>query len=436
MNVVKAAPNRATQFIYKLSDLEVKALSYAFGREFNDIENKELYRIALELLKKARDRHWWFECDCQSYDKPILFPRKIDSYLTLVHLNHRGKHADNCIFKEKKSVAGKETYKPTREYDTSFPIKLCSNLSSKLSIKKDSFFHDSVESRGANPLSKLGRTLYTILKVAGLDQLNSHQFDIMAQYKALHQAAKKLTLGNDIPLGEFFWTHPGQKVAAVMKIKNYKKEWLKGARPFGILLMVADSIEENTLYSKIGDKSYEIKLQDIKYSSGRLAKNLGPFLVLITITNFPDKPYWYDAYQGFAVPIYAKNCLLPMESQFERLTARSIFQKWWPYWERQNLEIQFTKPLFDYSVILEGKEEAVRPDFIIASKKNSVVLEVMGSHEKDYLERKKHTVSAMKQKWPLVEFDAYTASKKNRWKEDLDFSLKGVTRQLFNIDNL
>ena len=75
----------------------------------------------------------------------------------------------------------------------------------------------------------------------------------------------------------------------------------------------------------------------------------------------------------------------------------------------------------------------VKPDFLISTPTKTLVLEVAGSHEESYIERKKRTQDQMSQLGKVFEFDALQADLDKQFDDRLKGFLKAVSRELFAV---
>jgi len=148
-----------------------------------------------------------------------------------------------------------------------------------------------------------------------------------------------------------------------------------------------------------------------------------PYLALTTVAEC-DRSGYYDTVDSFVTPILAENNLPPLDSSYERKVLK-ILLKISRSLLRKVSRVAIRKPLFDIPV---SDNRLCRPDFIILGQNRKVVLEVMGSWEDEYLERKTRTHPLMEEVGPLVTVDAHLAETKNQWKE-LEGSL---ARQLYS----
>ena len=100
----------------------------------------------------------------------------------------------------------------------------------------------------------------------------------------------------------------------------------------------------------------------------------------------------YECIEGYAQPIVARECPVPVDSHYERRafgTLRAtlvVLQRTYP-----DAEFRLEKPLFD----IETEEGACLPDFLITAARGGgterFVIEVMGFERPEYLKGKEVT---------------------------------------------
>lgn len=397
----------------------LKRLAYCAksGGELDSNSTRHLF----DLLRTVKLKQEWIACDCHN-DKP--------SVMTVCHRNQSlylrrvasfPEHDQACIF-YRESV--ENTSQATRKKPKASSLFSLYRESSEVAAPKVSLSISG--SSGGQSLPKLARRLFQLLDMAGLLQVTSDYREIKAQYGALKKVTESLQLTPKNRLCHYFWTHPAQVGYAGMYLKKTKYTWPKEHSPHGFLLVVAEKIDGDTLLCKYGGKTYEIKTQNpVKLSSGRLGGISAPYLVFMSIASLGASAGFYPL-DAYAIPVYSPFLLMPVESHYERLFLKKLLSLSASL-KKRGINSVIEKPMFDISV---GENEACRPDFIIKANNKTLVLEVMGSHEEDYLERKARTHPLMEKLGPLLEFDALKATNNKSWDEDFTKIAKIIYAQL------
>ena len=229
------------------------------------------------------------------------------------------------------------------------------------------------------------------------------------------------------------WYHITADIEQIVtKLKEREHYWPKGSRPYSLCVAIVDSIEAKTLRFAYKTKSIEVKLEgQLNKSSGRLGERSAPFLVIFTVTDTNDERGVYRPYNGFYVPVYSKSNLIPVDSSYERRVLQEI-ESWLPWWTKtKGLKVKITKPLFDIKEFCDGELQSSKPDFLIETPGEKIIFEVMGSHEPEYVERKKRTVGYMEAIGEVIEFDALAADIAGTWDAKLAEKIKKLSALIF-----
>lgn len=426
--VKKFKKGEKIQVLETLSEEMVNALFYVFVKNTGDYYQRE---IVSRLVEKIRENAW-IACDCHTESLPLMaIGRSSKDNYYLKRIIKRGKHHSECFFKEVDylHISGNNYIKP---YTENIAFKLHSRGRIAVSDKKN----ETVSHAGPSiRYPKLARVLYTMISAAKLNQLFIGEGTI-DRFHALHEVAKKFSLETGVNAADFFHTYPD--VARMVKnLKQKEKMWSKKMRPHAICITVANKIEENHLFFIRNNKMSEVVLNgEVKKSSGRIGANSGPFLVIFTVTDTLDNIGNYKPMNAFYVPVYNVSQFVPVDSTYERDVLEAIEKLC--YWclnknkaKDLPLKVTVTKPLFDIEKLCEGKLESSKPDFLIETPNNNIVFEVMGSHEEDYLERKKRTTKFMKALGEFIEFDALYAKEKDCWEMNLKDTMRVLASHIF-----
>jgi hypothetical protein len=199
-------------------------------------------------------------------------------------------------------------------------------------------------------------------------------------------------------------------------------------------VVTADEIEEesNSMLCKVKCEIKKIAFSGIlKKLSGRIGQVSAPYLVIFTITDAVNDGF-FQPMNVFVVPVYSKSLLVPVDSSYERKVFSKLLQAL-PYWKKCGAEVRIKKPLFDTVVHTQEGEKSIRPDFLISANGTKIILEVSGSHEVEYLERKKRTHALMAEFGTLINFDACEAEKNGNWQQALNFLFRDITRLVVPI---
>ncbi len=416
MQLIKKCSSKENHFsiIRKVSNDEKEAMFWVF------IKNKGTHaqiKLATSMAEFMKDHEAWVLCDCSEVSKPLMtmaLSSKSNYYLKRITL--RGKHVASCVFKEVENEysASQSGRKPCSKKKPLLLHKRGS-IEETRSKKSNVSFHSGMASKD----SKLARVLYTWLFDARLNRLYLDKtMTLLERYQFLKKAAASYELANKINAADFLFTYPDVDSIA-RKLKATKHQWSSYARPYALCITVADCIEGKTIQCHYKEKTIDVVLNgELKKSSGRIGANSGPYLVIFTVTDTQDDQGKYQPMNGFYVPVYSKNQLIPVDSGYERRVLQKL-EQYARWWQEKGIKTTLIKPLFDIKEFCEGQLCASRPDFIIETATQKYIFEVMGSHEEEYLTRKKRTVKWMEAIGEVIEFDALHADQTKTWDESL-----------------
>ncbi len=191
-----------------------------------------------------------------------------------------------------------------------------------------------------------------------------------------------------------------------------------------------DDIKLVKYFSK--DRSTKFTLfnsvSNVHLHSGRISLKKGPFVFIATIaeTTKESGGTLIAPLRCYIAPVLSKGNWAIMDSDYERRVAsRLISSKGW-YSAKADFLAAVSKPLFYTSTDIEP----CLPDFIISSEHHSIILEVMGSHAPQYLDRKERTHASMEQLGQLMTFDAYAAEKGGTFDEECFDAVRKVFNTL------
>lgn len=369
----------------------------------------------------------WVRCDCKT-DGPIMAIRHNsggDFSLTTIHTY--GVHADNCpLFAESVQLKPKPIDLQQPEDQFNFHRKVRPPQSSR---------NPSTSSNASSVRQNtLYRLLATLMEKSGLSTLDN-DLTFRDCMERINDAACSIKLANK-PLNDhlFFGFEKFHQVKSHIANQNVKS-WGKSL-PHAILIDVVDEVSRdgddfllNKVFSKSKSTSFTLygRSTTTYLHSGRISLRKGPFIVIATIgESSSEKGTSFVApLRAYIAPVLSKSNWVVVDSNYERVVARQMLSA--KIWYRDNTDLIITasKPLF----YIDTDIEPCLPDFIVGSDSLAIVLEVMGSHSKDYLARKKRTHESMETLGKLIEFDAYLAETSN----DLDKQCFETVKSIFNL---
>ena len=370
----------------------------------------------VKLCQAIHERDCWVQCDCiTGEEKPVFrFNRAVSGKLYLHHITSRKSHAPECVFKEvhySKSTHPGSNNKPNIKKLT--PLNLLPKKAFDL-LPKSAPKSNSERSPSVKRQHSLGYALNRLLDEAGVNVICPTK--TLMPFKAIEEAASRIEFLSKKMLSGYLYLNPKMVVRAAYALRDDKSAWPEERSRHCLFLIKARKFDATTIDSILPDGSIQqITISNRIYcSSGRLGERSGPFLALILITNSVDKPSFYEPVKAFIQPCYSEKSFIPVDSYYEREVLRRLFAIQFEY-SKQNKTLKIIKPLFDIPVHQGRPEETfVLPDFIIHSPSKKLIIEVNGSHEEDYVARKKRMHDSMEALGPVFSIDAVGAEKNNQ----------------------
>ena len=421
---------KAGETTYKLkaiTEQEANALFWVFVKNNGSDSQRH---IAQSIAQYLKDHDGWLRCHCRAGDLPLITAGiSINNHYYLRHLNARAEHDKHCRFKaiDRPNLQYEHHAKPCSK---NVPLRLhrlgVVSQEGKSKEKKEAHNHCG------NRYPRLARVLYSFIDDARLNQFTiEDKLRLADRYHLLQKAVAPYQLERGIKASDYLFTYPDVGRMAE-KLEESKHCWPEHSRAYAICISIADQVVNNTLHFNFKDSPVEVTLSGkLIPSSGRVG-NSSPFLVIFTVTDTTDEPGVYKPFNGFYVPAYSKSRLIPVDSSYEREVLKLIAHRahWWQ--QKHGLKFKIIKPLFDIKTLCEGQLQTARPDFLIETPNRNIIFEVMGSHEDEYLERKRRTLKIMQEIGEVIEFDAFYADRSGHWDKTLKDSVSKLTTAVFN----
>lgn len=357
--------------------------------------------VFADLAAHLRDRQLWLACDCtgEAADPPMLHARRMpNGQATLVRMPGRRPHAASCPFHLDPGTGG--------------PVRLDPGLDGPLQdgafgilkpIKASAGPHGAREPRsGAAPgrrIPKLARVLFSILHGAGvLRSEDGHVLLLPDQYAALRKTMAGLRLSphlEHLTVNAVTALHPSQIQSVVDRIKGH--DWGRELTPHGFLITPVQSFLDRELVAGSLKDPVTLTLATDPIVPGRQTD--GPYMGCFLIGPTSSLHHRFELLRGYLHPIVDRLWLCPVDSGLERSVV-PLLRGQQAYWSKgHGVGSILEKPVFS---IYPG--EQVIPDFIYrhTDSNGKVIVEVMGSTDPEYRERKSRTHSRMADWAPIV----------------------------------
>ncbi|HHF7380146.1 TPA: hypothetical protein ACPSKF_000640 [Legionella anisa] len=388
----------------------------------DDLLMREEKKQILTFCRSVHERDLWIQCDCVAgLSKPVFrFNRASSGTLYLHHITSRGDHAEGCAFKERiwtTSELLNQQEKPRLKETT--PLNLVSKKSvDALPKNNNEPLRESTSSTGSRR-SKLCRGLYRLLDDAGVNVINPQTK--IVPIKAIELAASAIEIQPKKRMLDYLYTNPSLLFKAAYALRDDTTPWQNGIRKHALMLVKAHSFDEQIIEAFLPNgTTQKIKISNRIYcSSGRFGSRTAPFMALILITDSAEKPNFFEPFNAFIVPCYSEKTFIPVDSHYEREVLRRLFALQFER-TKQGCHLEIIKPLFDIKVSPGTPEETgVLPDFILKTRNKQLIIEINGSHEPEYLQRKNRVHQSMGELGLVLSLDAYGAEKENRFNQSM-----------------
>lgn len=426
------------KFIRNLDERTSSLLQAYIRRENSD----RYYYAILSLLKEAHEKGAWFACSCYStLSQRALFAvrRLASNHLTLVRMTHRSTHHPLCplwqAVNHDKHFFSKDGIR--KDWTSKKPLLLYPRHETSLSVSPLKR-KDGQQEKNRSNTPKLGRILFTFLEKANLQTfpLQNEPYQIQQSLaKAFVSAGYSL---NELSMDLIYFS-PKQIGFVGLKLKELESQWpTKSGRPFAFFLLKVEYFQGKIAYCSFKSELVPIEIKNcLRFSSGRISPALGPFWLLLTVTSSVTQPHYYVPYNGFAVPLYSDAIPIAVESHFERRVLEKLIQVQKQLKVKHSIEFFINKPLLDKQVRFQNEIQYCRPDFILkcyTPQKIFIVVEVMGSNDPVYTERKLRLKPILSSLGIWLEFDALTADIEATWTEKLDHLARQIYKILLDVN--
>jgi hypothetical protein len=373
------------------------------------------------LCRTIHERDLWIQCDClTSSIQPVFRINRASSGNFYLHrITSREEHADSCLFKER-VYERYDRESPERQpiLKSNVPFNLIGKKSQ--GVIKPSDDKSEQNRKGGEGVLKVARALFNLLEAAGLNVV-VHSDNRSKPQDALVNAAKSLELRKGLFLAEYLESNPNRIKYRATCLKE-DKAWPKGDEKHCLALIRVKSFNEDSLEVIFPDKTTQpLKIATRIYqSSGRFSERTAPYMALVVISTTAQSPWFYQPVKAYVMPTYSDESYFPVDSFYEREVMRHLYRLYFKAIETGS-PFQIIKPLLGIELppSKEGEKRAVLPDFLIQKGNKTLVIEVNGSMEDSYLERKARTHEQMKELGELYHINAYLAESQNQLSQEI-----------------
>lgn len=372
------------------------------GQPISRDESQSLKRF----LNDLRDRRYWLACDCcdDAGVPPLLSIRRTAKTVTLVR-HGEVTHLEACPFyRDAPAIDDQEgaqlAEKPTSPLlPAQGPFLVLESPSPGVPGDKPTERNGPQKSKDPRH-SQLAVILMTLLEDAGLNEIGPEEVitprndgararDARSEYRKLDLALDR-PVAPGIALRDVTCTHLSRVPRFLASFrKRCEPLFPKDIRPQGLTVFPINDWESHdnktTLILYRGTEELTCEVHGTIRRYGR-SNTPGP-LWFIGQVGRESSTGLYEILHGYLHPQFSKTILMPVDSDLERRVANSLMGliSYWS-WKRE-LSAILKKPLFD-EVVAGGSW--FRPDYsLILPNGRRLIVEVMGTDDPEYLERKK-----------------------------------------------
>jgi len=395
----------------------------------DDLMDNDKKKELLTLCHSIYNRDLWIQCDClDEVIKPVFRINSSSEKNLYIHrITSRKEHAESCLFKARiydNNDRASASRRPITKGDEAFNL-----LGKKINglFKPSDNPSEQTRDTGARK-TKLARALFNILEAAELNVVSPE--NTLKLHDAIIKATKSLEIVNGISLDNYLEINPNRLKYRSILLKE-DNAWKKGSEKHCLALLRIKDFNDACIHVIFPDKTVKpIKVATRIYqSSGRFSERTSPYMALVLIGTTAESPWFYQPIKAYVTPTYSSVSYFPVDSFHEREVMRHLYRLYFTA-KKQGCPFKIIKPLFDIEIPYTNGEESsfVLPDFLIKKGSRTLVLEVNGSIEPDYLERKSRTHQHMGRLGELISFNAYQAELEN----NLNAEIASVMNQIID----
>ena len=233
-----------------------------------------------------------------------------------------------------------------------------------------------------------------LMEKAGLNRIRpgEESKDSKSCKEALLEQAKEIEIAPGRMLADLWFPHVGwwRSERAHARVRAAARDWPAGHKPQGFLSWVVWDVDARSVGTPNRNNRVEVASGVARPVVGRSAIPR-PYLFLGAV-GLADERSGYECLVGYAQPIVASDCPVPVDSHYERRacgTLRETLRQLSRTFRDAAFELE--KPVFE----IETPEGPCLPDFLIRARRGGdeavFVIEVMGFERPEYLQGKEVT---------------------------------------------
>ena len=376
-------------------------------------ESERLKYIVLKVIGRTHDAGLWLGCDCRSENgrRPVVAPcrnrRGTDFWRVLV--KRQVEHSKDCVFARTRvqrrlaAVRWNPSRAARKAPDGWFAVLRDSAEDERVSTPDGRSAKDSVERKSAHRPA-LSQLQLMLMERAGLNRIRpgEESKDPKPWREALLKEAKEIEIAPGRLLADLWFPRIGlwRSTRARARVQAAARDWPAEHKPQGFLSWVVWDVDARGVGTTDRNNRVEVA-SDVGRPFVGLNAIPPPYLFLGAV-DLADEQRDYECLEGYAQPIVARNCPVPVDSDNERRacgTLRETLRRLSGTFRDAAFELE--KPVFE----IETPEGPCLPDFLIRARRGGdeavFVIEVMGFDRPEYLQGKEVTHPRMATLGPL-----------------------------------
>jgi hypothetical protein len=396
----------------------------ALRQWFEGCASTDQERLVHGLLRSAKAREAWIECDCvgAAGQAPLSAPVLANGVYTIRRLvgtelagvGPRPNHHISCPlrydadnFRERIGA----TYVERPHLPPEGPVEGLPRLSGALADRRGTERAASDRIRDAAPVPSTAVTLWRLLHLAGINVIQADdrpaEATLTTSLARLRATAAKLTVSHDLPWSAVLSTFPGDFTDMNSRWRRsftrIAHHWRRGERPTSAMLVAARDVAPFGI-TTLRHGEIEVRAMVRQPLRGD-PRGRGPYLALI-LFGFDEDSGDLVAEKAYAQPVASLDTLFPVESGFEREICAGVMEaRAWLAANDPDIRLQVAKPLFD----LLTADGPCRPDLLVNAwtredpRPRRLILEAQGLETERYRAAKAVTVPRMRSLAPVHE---------------------------------
>ena len=371
--------------------------------------------IVLKVIGRTHDAGLWLGCDCRSENgrRPVVAPcrnrRGTDFWRLLI--KRQVEHSKDCVFARTRAQRrlAAVRWNPSRAAKKApggwFAVLRDSAEDERVSKPDGRSAKDSVERKSAH-WPALSQLQLMLMEKAGLNRIRpgEESKDPKSWEDALFEQAKEIEIAPGRLLCDLWFRDVELWISESVQdqVEAAARDWPAGHKPQGFLSWVVWRVDARGVDKPGRNTRVEIASSVRWPAVGRSAiRRRRPYLFLGAV-GLADERRGYECLEGYAQPIVASDCPVPVDSHYERqafgtlkMTLRVLSHTF------REAAFELEKPVFE----IETPEGPCLPDFLIRARRGGdeavFVIEVMGFERTEYLQGKEVTHPRMATLGPL-----------------------------------